>query len=96
MAEFAYEQDSDLYVFDASPLALCPRLTSLLLELHGAKCRQHDLRGLAQLQVRLQGHALKPGCLVFVLLLESLQLMAALSLVAEIVTSHILQHCTGC
>jgi hypothetical protein len=52
MAEFAYEPDSDLYVFDASPLALCPRLSSLLLELHGAKCSQHDLRGLAQLQVR--------------------------------------------
>jgi hypothetical protein len=51
MAEFAYEPDSDLYVFDASPLALCPRLSSLLLELHGAKCSQHDLRGLVQLQV---------------------------------------------
>ncbi|WIA12024.1 hypothetical protein OEZ85_012104 [Tetradesmus obliquus] len=50
MAEFVYEQDSDLYVFDASPLALCPRLASLLLELHGAKCCQHDLRGLAQLR----------------------------------------------
>lgn len=51
MAEFVYEQDSDLYVFDASPLALCPRLASLLLELHGTKCCQHDLRGLAQLRV---------------------------------------------
>ncbi len=45
-----YEPDSDLFVFDASPLALCQQLKRLLLELHGSKCSQHDLRGLAQLK----------------------------------------------
>eukprot|EP00775_Hariotina_reticulata_P012991 gene12991-13120_t len=50
MAEYDYESDSGLYVFDASPLVFCQRLSSLLLELHGSKCHQHDLRGLAQLQ----------------------------------------------
>lgn len=49
-AEFAYDEDTDLYVFDVSSLAMCGRLHTLLLELHGAKSSQHDLRGLAQLQ----------------------------------------------
>lgn len=49
-AEFAYDVDTDLYMFDVSPLAACCRLHTLLLELHGAKSSQHDLRGLAQLQ----------------------------------------------
>eukprot|EP00879_Flechtneria_rotunda_P012748 GHRR01013312.1.p1 GENE.GHRR01013312.1~~GHRR01013312.1.p1 ORF type:complete len:333 (-),score=136.14 GHRR01013312.1:3999-4997(-) len=49
MAEFEYDASSDLYVFDASPLAQCSQLHTLLLELHGSKAQQHDLRGLAEL-----------------------------------------------
>lgn len=50
LAEFVYDTDNELFVFDASPLALCQHLTSLLLELHGMKSSQHDVRGLAQLK----------------------------------------------
>jgi hypothetical protein len=50
MAEFEYKPDSDMYVFDARPLAACPRLHRLLLELHGVKGSLNDVQGLAGLQ----------------------------------------------
>lgn len=49
MAEFAYDAERDLYIFDARPLARCPKLQHLLLELHGVKSSLHDLQGLADL-----------------------------------------------
>lgn len=50
MAEFDYNAEQDLYIFDAHPLAQCPKLRRLLLELHGVKSALHDLQGLADLQ----------------------------------------------
>jgi len=49
MAEFAYDAERDLYIFDARPLARCPKLRRLMLELHGTKGSLHDLQGLADL-----------------------------------------------
>jgi hypothetical protein len=50
MAEFAYDADRDLYIFDARPLASLPKLRRLLLELSGVKCALHDLQGLAHIK----------------------------------------------
>lgn len=50
MAEFAYEPERDLYIFDARPLAALPKLRRLLLELSGVKCALHDLQGLADMR----------------------------------------------
>lgn len=50
MAEFAYEPERDLYIFDARPLAALPKLRRLLLELSGVKCALHDLQGLADIR----------------------------------------------
>lgn len=50
MAEFAYDADRDLYIFDARPLASLPKLRRLLLELSGVKCALHDLQGLADIR----------------------------------------------
>jgi hypothetical protein len=50
MAEFSYEPERDVYIYDVRPLAGLQKLRRVLLELSGVKCALHDLQGLAELQ----------------------------------------------